>query len=155
MIKHNLTYEQRRAIIPYRCKGTHCECDSEARLECDRKLFMAEPMPQLDGQAFKADDGKPNWSLLMTRSGCAKALAGVVRVLTFAVAPKPKGKGYVPHSWRQVPEAKERYLSALYRHLHAIETGELIDAESGESHWYHVATNALFLAELHNDQESD
>lgn len=101
--------------------------------------------------ALKADAGKPNWSLLMTRPGCAKALAGVVRVLSFAVRPVAEGgKGYTPHSWRQVPEAKDRYLSALYRHLAAVENGEEHDVESGESHWYHIATNALFLAELHN-----
>ena len=107
-----------------------------------------------DTQAFKADDGKPNWFLLMSGQGCAKALAGVVRVLSFAVRSKDKGgKGYAEHSWRQVPNAKERYQAALYRHLNKLELGETHDDESGESHWYHVATNALFLAELHNAEE--
>lgn len=107
-----------------------------------------------DAQAYKADDGKPNWFLLMSAQGCAKALAGVVRVLSFAVRSKDKGgKGYVEHSWRQVPNAEERYQAALYRHLNKIELGETLDDESGESHWYHVATNALFLAELHNAEE--
>lgn len=105
-------------------------------------------------QAYKADDGKPNWFLLMSAQGCAKALAGVVRVLSFAVRSKDKGgKGYAEHSWRQVPNAKERYQAALYRHLNKLELGEQLDDESGESHWYHVATNALFLAELHNAEE--
>lgn len=103
--------------------------------------------------AFKADQGKPNWFLLMSRLGCAKALAGVVRVLSFAVAPPPAGKGYTPHSWRQVPEAKERYEAALYRHLNKIHMGETHDDESGESHWYHIGANALFLAELHNEDK--
>ena len=107
-----------------------------------------------DPCAFKADDGKPNWFLLMSAAGCAKALAGVVRVLSFAVRSKDKGgKGYTPHSWREVPQAKERYESALYRHLNAVHSGEEVDSESGESHWYHIATNALFLAELHNPKE--
>lgn len=107
-----------------------------------------------DTQAYKADDGKPNWFLLMSGKGCAKALAGVVRVLSFAVRSKDKGgKGYDEHSWREVPNAKERYQAALYRHLNKLELGETHDDESGESHWYHVATNALFLAELHNAEE--
>lgn len=111
--------------------------------------------PARNPYALKADEGKPNWSLLMTRAGCAKALAGVVRVLSFAVRSVAKGgKGYTPHSWRKVPEAKERYLSALYRHLAAVESGEVLDPESNESHWYHIATNALFLAELNNEEES-
>lgn len=110
--------------------------------------------PQDNSQAYKADDGKPNWFLLMSAQGCAKALAGVVRVLSFAVRSKDKGgKGYAEHSWRQVPNAKERYQAALYRHLNKLERGETHDDESGESHWYHVATNALFLAELHNAEE--
>ncbi|MNJ09322.1 hypothetical protein D3C77_34660 [compost metagenome] len=112
------------------------------------------PAPQKDAQAFKADDGKPNWYLLMSAKGCAKALAGIVRVLSFAVAPKERGgKGYAEHSWREVPNAKERYESALHRHMSAIQCGETHDVESKESHWYHVATNAMFLAELHNAEE--
>lgn len=104
-------------------------------------------------QAFKADGGKPNWFLLMSAKGCAKALAGVVRVLSFAVRPVAEGgKGYTEHSWRLVPNAKERYEAALYRHLAAIHSGELVDPESGESHWSHVACNALFLSELHNNK---
>ena len=110
--------------------------------------------PVANGQAYKADDGKPNWFLLMSGKGCAKALAGVVRVLSSAVRSKDKGgKGYTEHSWREVPNAKERYQAALYRHLNKLELGETHDDESGESHWYHVATNALFLAELHNAEE--
>lgn len=99
--------------------------------------------------AFKADGGKPNWFLLMSGKGCAAALAGVVRVLSFAVRPLADGgKGYTEHSWRQVPNARERYEAAMYRHLNKIALGELVDDESGESHWDHVATNALFLSEL-------
>lgn len=102
------------------------------------------------GQAFKEDAGKPNWYLLMSAKGCANALSAVVRVLSFAVRAKDKGgKGYTAHSWREVPNGKERYEAALYRHLNKIHLGELVDDESGESHWAHIATNALFLAELH------
>lgn len=100
-------------------------------------------------QAFKADSGKPNWYLLMSGKGCAAGLAGVVRVLSFAVRPVAEGgKGYTEHSWRRVPNACERYEAAMYRHLNKIALGELVDDESGESHWDHVATNALFLSEL-------
>ena len=107
------------------------------------------PLPAVPDQAFKADGGKPNWFLLMSGKGCAAALAGVVRVLSFAVRPVAEGgKGYTEHSWRQVPNARERYEAALYRHLNKIALGELVDEESGESHWDHVATNALFLSEL-------
>ncbi len=110
----------------------------------------AVPTPDpISPTAFKADDGKDRFDLLMTKEGCASAIADVVKVLSFAVRPKEQGgKGYVPHSWRQVPEGRRRYLSAMYRHLAAIERGEEVDDESGLPHLAHVATNALFLAEI-------
>lgn len=116
-----------------------------------KKGAHAQPVP--DPQAFKADAGKPNWFLLMSGQGCAHALAAVVRVLSFAVRSKEQGgKGYAEHSWRTVPNAKERYEAALYRHLSELSCGRTHDEESGESHWAHVATNALFLAELHRKE---
>lgn len=113
-------------------------------------LEVVEEAPMVGGLGAKHDTGKPMWHLLT--KGVPNALAGVVRVLSFAVRPVVDGgKGYEPHSWKDVPQGKERYESALHRHLNAINCGELVDAESGESHWHHVAANALFLAELHNE----
>ncbi|CAK25003.1 hypothetical protein [Pseudomonas phage LKA1] len=105
--------------------------------------------------AFKADTGKSRWTLLLDCArGCGRAVRAVVRVLNFAVRPiADGGKGYIPHSWRQVPDARTRYEDALHRHLDAIRDGETHDGESGESHWAHVATNALFLWELDNPKE--
>jgi len=92
------------------------------------------------GAGLKYDGGKPSWVLLM--KGCAKALLGVVGVLDFGA------KKYSADSWKQVENGESRYRDALYRHLNAIESGELIDPESGLSHWDHICTNALFLSEL-------
>lgn len=92
------------------------------------------------GAGLKFDGGKPRWTLLM--GGMPKALAGVVAVLTFGA------KKYSAHSWRQVENNQERYRDAFYRHLNAIEAGELIDPESGLPHWDHICCNALFLSEL-------
>lgn len=106
----------------------------------------------MSDQAFKADAGKPDFDLLM--HGMPNALLGVVKVLSWAVAPKPMkpypdgGKGYLPHSWQQVPAAKRRYRAALQRHENALARGETHDDESGLHHRYHIATNSLFLAEL-------
>lgn len=92
---------------------------------------------------LKSDADKPRWSLLM--QGCAKALAGVAAVLTFGA------KKYAAHNWKQVENNKERYRDALYRHLNAIEGGELVDPESGLPHWDHVTCNALFLSQLNHE----
>ena len=55
------------------------------------------------------------------------------------------------HSWKSVPNNTERYRDALYRHLNALESGELVDPESGLPHWDHICCNALFLSQLAKD----
>lgn len=92
------------------------------------------------GAGLKFDGGKPRFTLLY--GGMPKALAGVAAVLTFGA------KKYAAHSWKQVENNTERYRDALYRHLNALESGELIDPESGLPHWDHICCNALFLSEL-------
>lgn len=115
------------------CKSPHCECDETARAHCSAKLT---------DQAFKADGGKPRFDLLM--DGAPHALLDVVKVLTWAI----EVKLYVPHSWKEVPDAKRRYRAALQRHENAIARGEVNDPESGLPHRAHIACNAIFLAEL-------
>lgn len=103
----------------------------------------------IDSQDLKADRGKLQWSLVM--HGCQKALLGVVKVMTIAITPKPAGRGYAKDSWKIVPEAKERYKDALYRHMAAIERGEVWDdgpEGTGCLHADCLATNALFLSEF-------
>ncbi len=104
---------------------------------------------EIKSQELKADAGKLQWSLV-TR-GCAKALLGIVKVMTVAVTPKPAGRGYAPDSWKLVPEATKRYEDALFRHLSAIARGEVWDngpEGTGQLHWDCVVTNALFLSEF-------
>ena len=88
----------------------------------------------------KADNGKPRMDLLLT--GMPNALEGVAEILTFGA------KKYAAHSWKTVPDASDRYLAALMRHLVAYSKGELVDPESGQSHMSHAACNALFILEL-------
>jgi len=116
-----------------------------AHLLCER--VSTHPISTVPSQAFKADAGKPQFDLL--DDGCALAIDGVVKVLTFAVEPKERGgKGYVPHSWKQVQDGIRRYSAALARHRNAKARGERYDVESGLLHDFHIATNALFVAEL-------
>lgn len=89
---------------------------------------------------MKHDAGKLRWSLL--RGSMTRALEGVLSVLEFGA------KKYKEDSWLTVPNAKRRYRDALDRHLAAIDKGEQVDEESGKPHLFHVACNALFLAEL-------
>jgi Domain of unknown function (DUF5664) len=88
----------------------------------------------------KDDKTKPMWNLLPW-----KAVNGLIKVLTFGAAK------YAPNGWRIVPNGPDRYLSALLRHLYAIQSGERVDKDSGLRHIDHVVCNAAFLSELEED----
>lgn len=90
------------------------------------------------GQKFDSDKERP--TLLM--SGCRRAIAGIVTVLSFGFKKYGKADG-----WKEVPNLEVRYRDALYRHLAAYERGETHDPESGLPHLDHLACNALFLSE--------
>ncbi|WP_196489173.1 dATP/dGTP diphosphohydrolase domain-containing protein [Burkholderia territorii] len=99
-------------------------------------------------KGMKFDAGKPRFDLL--EFGCPDALLGVVKVLTWAV----EVKGYEPHSWQGVEDAHTRYTAAIRRHQNAKARGETHDPESGFPHDWHIATNALFLAQLQHIAEA-
>ena len=124
--------------------------NGELRLqECGTPIVtQVQAGPQTAPAGLKFDGGKDKWSLL--RTGCTRALQGVIRVLTFGA------QKYEAHSWRKVENGIERYRDALDRHLAEIDLhgpGSR-DAESGELHIHHVACNALFLAELMEKQNA-
>jgi len=112
----------------------------------DNLTGLIKPVTLAGGMKF--DGGKPRFDLL--EFGCADALLGVVKVLTWAV----EAKGYKPHSWQGVEEAETRYTAAIRRHQNAIARGEKNDSESKYPHEWHVATNALFLAQLRHNREA-
>ncbi|AGK48647.1 hypothetical protein BTI_1594 [Burkholderia thailandensis MSMB121] len=100
-------------------------------------------------KGMKFDGGKPRFDLL--EFGCPDALLGVVKVMTWAV----EVKGYEPHSWQGVEDAYTRYTAAIRRHQNAKARGETHDPESGFPHDWHIATNALFLAQLQHNAEAE
>jgi hypothetical protein len=91
--------------------------------------------------SFKKNDvgeGKPDWSLFPFDGA-----EGIVRILMMGA------KKYDRDNWRQGlndPDAQRRIFSATIRHLTALQRGETLDQESGESHVLHAACNLLFLA---------
>ncbi len=82
----------------------------------------------------KYDDGKLDWTLLPWKS-----VEQVVKVLAFGA------NKYAPNAWKQVPDARRRYMAATYRHLTAVSQGEWLDSESHIPHLAHAACNILFL----------
>lgn len=101
-------------------------------------------------EGLKFDGDKPKLDLLV--DGVPVALEEVGKILTFGA------QKYAAHSWKTVPNNKERYKAALVRHLLAHSRGEVIDPESGLPHLAHLACNALFILELElttNDNVSE
>lgn len=64
---------------------------------------------------------------------------GIAKVLTFGAIK------YGENSWQNVPDAWNKYIGALLRHVAAIQRGEMIDEESGMPHLWHIGCNAMFL----------
>lgn len=82
----------------------------------------------------KYDAGKPQWSLVPF-----KAFSEVVEVLTYGA------NKYSPDNWKKVPNARQRYIDAGFRHFAAYAGGEKNDAETGMSHLAHAMCCMLFL----------
>ncbi len=85
-------------------------------------------------EGMKFDTGKLQYSLIPT-----SATHALAEVLTYGA------NKYTIDGWKSVPDAKRRYMDALFRHLEAFRSGELYDQESGLSHLSHVLANASFL----------
>ena len=127
-------------IIHKRCSVDvrDCKCFAQNVTPLKQKERTMQDGSQGKGApGLKDDKGKLMFNLLPW-----KALTGVVKVLTFGA------KKYSPNGWRTVPNAEERYLAALLRHIAARQRGEVIDPESGCRHIDHIACNGLFLSEL-------
>jgi hypothetical protein len=88
----------------------------------------------------KHDKDKPDFTLLPWG-----AIRSIVKVLDF-------GKQKYSHdNWKIVPDAKNRYLAAAFRHITAYAEGQTHDEDSGLHHLSHACCCLLFI--LHFDKE--
>lgn len=92
----------------------------------------------------KYDKDKPQWSLLPF-----KALREVVDVLTYGA------RKYAPDNWKKVPNAKQRYTDAGFRHFTAFASGEKLDPETGKSHLAHAMCCLLYLLAFEIGEDRD
>lgn len=88
----------------------------------------------------KVDANKPRASLVL--NDFASALWNVAAVGTFGA------QKYTDHGWLEVPNAKQRYEDAGYRHKLMRAMGEEFDQDSGLLHLAHEAWNALAVLEF-------
>lgn len=72
--------------------------------------------------------------------GLAPVIKGVVAVLTYGA------QKYARDSWQHVPNARQRYMDAVDRHLNSLNDGEIRDMESGLPHIFHAICNLMFVA---------
>jgi len=103
--------------------------------------MSADELPDILPAGRKDDQGKLRWGLL--RKSLVICLEAVIRVLMFGA------KKYGDENWQRVENPKVRYRDALDRHLAEIDKGVYFDEDTGEHHYAHVATNALFLLWFH------
>ena len=93
-------------------------------------------------QDAKADDGKPNLSLVPKQ-----IIYEIEKVREFGVR-----KYKDPENWKKV--SMERYHEALLRHTLAVwDDIYARDPESGQLHLAHIATNIAFILDMMNDKE--
>ena len=85
-------------------------------------------------EGTKMDNGKPDWSLLPL-----DAVEPIVRVLTKGAVK------YSPGNWKLVANARDRYYSALLRHLKSYQSGEALDSDFNEHHLAHIGCCVIFL----------
>ena len=116
---------------------------STVGLDTPKQVLTETSGPFVAG-ALKFDSDKPMMDLLF--DGCPHALTGVGAVLTYGFK-KYGGK----HGWKALEDAVKRYEAAMVRHQIAKAKGEKIDPESGLPHSWHIACNALFLAQLESN----
>lgn len=87
-------------------------------------------------EGIKYDQDKPPMSLLDPAF-----LVGVSDVLGFGA------RKYAANNWRNGIDVS-RLISAAYRHLGAINSGEDLDPESNLPHVYHLGCCVMFLASM-------
>jgi hypothetical protein len=92
---------------------------------------------ELNTPGVKDDQEKLMYNLIPTST-----LQGLAEVLTMGA------KKYTPNGWKTVPNATERYYSALFRHLLAWRNGEKVDPESNLHHLKHALINIAFILDL-------
>jgi len=97
-------------------------------------MTIEEIIGETPTKVLKDDSRKVKMSLLLP-----SWLHGVASVLTFGASK------YYENSWKEVGNAKQRYLNAAYRHLIAYHSGEKVDVETGESHLLHLSCCIMFL----------
>ena len=96
-----------------------------------------------NGKGTKNDNDKVRLDLIEP-----EFVEGLGKVLTMGA------KKYSDNNWQNNLETK-RIFGAMFRHLIAYRKGEKIDPESGLSHLYHIACNAMFLDWYDRKEKTD
>lgn len=153
------TYESHNEHLDGTCKGcvfkynegTGCSqansqvsCTTESiiwKLKVEPEVTSPVEAPPDQKPGTKYDEEKIQYTLIPPY-----ALQEAARNLTVGLR-KYKERD----NWKKVPDAQQRYMDALYRHIEAVRRGEIYDTESGAENMPHLAAvvvNAMFILEF-------
>lgn len=109
--------------------------DKNNQIEFLPSEFVKEVLNRPESsEGKKFDTGKLSYTLLPF-----KAITEVVAILSFGE------QKYGRDNWQKVPNAKQRYLDACFRHIISYLEGESSDPESGKHHLAHAVCCLLFI----------
>lgn len=107
-----------------------------------RKWFTTRTIDEFKQEsAMRDNQGKPQWSLVDF-----EALMPLIYVLEFGA------KKYSRDNWKKYMPANE-IQDSMMRHMIAMNSGEIVDPESGYPHIGHIMANAMFYSYHHLNHE--
>jgi hypothetical protein len=147
-VQHDRNEQENNKIdFKLQCASPNCpQFMSRGVLKVTTTSIEEEVMAEMQSQeSFKSDAGKVHAGIL---NEFKRALMEIAKVGTAGL-----NKGYARGSWRTLPDAKERYLDAFWRHILAVE--EINEADGGVYHLAQVAWNAMALLELRLEDKEE
>lgn len=135
-----------KTIAPYVNHGSRLTINETIFCFEDGTVYK-EPTPKVTKPprvGRKEDKGKLRYSLIPPI-----VLSEMALMLTLGA------EKYTDDNWKFVEDPQIRYMDALFRHIEAYRSGELLDNETGESHLSHAIINLAFLIHFEKSKTVD
>ena len=108
---------------------------------------MHGSFPKLNTVGVKEDNGKLRYDLLIP-----EFLEEMAKIITYGCSI------YGERNWQKVPNGRARFEAACFRHLQEFRKGNILNEETKEDVFYHVAhiaINAMFLYHFEKERQEE